>query len=306
MLKIIVATFAICLLSASGTAAPAQEINVAVESEVNTDDDVALIQSAIESYVTAFNAKDVNQLVDHWSTSGVYVSRSTGDQLAGRDALKKGFAAYFEGDQAPKLAVVTESIDFISPSVARELGTATVTRSAEDVVETSYSAIYIKENGSWLIDRVTEAEIEPEVSHAAQLQPLAWLIGDWVDSGDGVTIEMSCQWTRNQNYISRKYTVTDQEQFESSGLQIIGWDAAKNELRSWLFDSNGIVVTGTWTQRDQKWIVQSVATLADGTQGSFTSVFEPFEDGNYGWRKINRVLDGKLLPNLDQVVVQRK
>ena len=66
------------------------------------------------------------------------------------------------------------------------------------------------------------------------------------------------------------------------------------------------MINGTWTKRDDRWVVQSVATLADGSTGSFTSVFRPLDDGNFTWQKLNRVLDGKLLPNIDEIVVQRK
>ena len=127
-----------------------------------------------------------------------------------------------------------------------------------------------------------------------------------MDAGEEVTIEMECDWTTNQNFISRKYTVSTEDGIDSTGLQIIGWDAKEKQIRSWLFDSNGGVITGTWTNRDDRWIVQSVATLPDGASGSFTSVFRPTEDGNYSWQKINRVLDGKLLPNVPEVIVQRR
>jgi hypothetical protein len=49
-----------------------------------------------------------------------------------------------------------------------------------------------------------------------------------------------------------------------------------------------------------------VATLADGGSGSFASVFRPLEDGRYAWQKINRVVDGQLLPNVDEVIIKRQ
>ena len=164
----------------------------------------------------------------------------------------------------------------------------------------------MKRGGKWLIDRVTEDEIITRPSHYQQLQGLEWLVGEWVDAGEGFTIDMNCKWTENQNYISRTYTVSSEDRAQSSGLQIIGWDPKQKLIRSWLFDSNGGVINGVWTRRDDRWIVQSVATLADGETGSFTSIFQPSEDGNYTWQKTNRVLGGKLLPNIDEVVVQRK
>ena len=269
-------------------------------------DDTLQIQAAIESYVAAFNAKDVATLVELWSPDGVYISRSSGEQLVGREVMTKEFSEQFGAETVPQLAVETESIDFVSPNVAIERGLATVTYGADEISETSYRVVYVKRDGKWLIDRVTEESRTAADSHAEQLKELEWLIGDWVDVGEGVSIDMSCQWARNRNYISRKYQVHAEGLFSSSGLQIIGWDAAKQQICSWLFDSEGGFVKGTWTKSDDQWVVQSVATLADGAEGSFTSIFRPTDDGNYTWRKINRVVDGKLLPNLEEIVVQRK
>lgn len=166
--------------------------------------------------------------------------------------------------------------------------------------------VYVKRDGAWLIDRVTEDEISSDSPHHEHLKKLEWLVGEWFVAGDGFAVEINAQWTKNQTFISRKYTVSNEVDVESSGLQMIGWDPKENQIRSWLFDSDGGVVTGEWTQRDDQWIVQSVATLADGGSGSFTSLWRPLADGTCAWQKVNQVIDGRLLPNLDEIVLQRK
>ena len=292
--------FVVLCLSATGFVASGQD--TATES----NDGTAAIKGAIQSYVMAFNARDAQKLASHWSPEGVYISRTSGEQVVGRDAIAVEFAAMFAGESVPKLSVATESIEFISPNVALERGTATLTNAEGDVAQSNYRVVQVKRDGTWLIDRVTEDNIITEPSHYEQLKDLEWLIGEWVDDIDEVTIEIASRWTEKQNFISRTYTVSNGEEVNSSGLQIIGWDAKQKQIRSWLFDSNGGFVTGTWTKRDDRWLVPSVATLTDGTSGSFTSVFRPLEDGDYAWQKINRVMDGKLLPNIDEGVVHRK
>lgn len=264
------------------------------------------IRAAIASYVKAFNARDVKTLVAHWSPQGVYVSASTGEQVVGREAIESQFESMLEGDGGPNLAVTTESIELISPSVALERGKAIVTRGEDDVTQTDYRVIYVERDGKWLIDRVTEDEPDVTDTRYERLKDLEWMIGEWNDIGEGFVIDVDCQWTEKQNFIRKLYSVSNQDGVESSGLQIIGWDASTKQIRSWLFDSEGGTVDGTWSHRDDRWVVQSVATLADGSKGSFTSVFRPLEDGNFAWQKINRVLDGKLLPNIPEVIVQRK
>ncbi|TWU40945.1 YybH family protein [Novipirellula artificiosorum] len=292
-------------LAVAGLVATSQDVTA--KPEDGADNARAEIAAAAQSYLSAYNSRDVAKLVSHWSPDGVYISRTSGDQVVGREAMTEEFTSVFADGNAPKLTATTESIDFVSPNVAVEHGTATVTRSEGDLIETNYSIVYVKRDGVWLIDRVTEDEILVQSSHYEQLKNLEWLVGSWVDAGDdGVTIELNCQWTKNQNYLSRTYTVVNQQEVESTGLQIIGWDPKEKEVRSWLFDSNGGFIRGTWNQRGDRWIVQSVATLADGATGSFTSVFRPTEDGNYSWQKINQVVAGEILPNLDEVIVRRK
>ena len=118
-------------------------------------------------------------------------------------------------------------------------------------------------------------------------------------------MNIECDWTTKQNYISRKFSVAGENGIESSGLQLIGWDAKEQLIRSWLFDSDGGFVHSEWSFRDDRWVVQSVATLVDGSAGSYTTILRPIDDDSYGWQKINRVRDGKLLPNIGEITIQR-
>jgi uncharacterized protein (TIGR02246 family) len=264
------------------------------------------IRDAINSYVVAFNARDAEALVAHWSPNGVYTSRTSGEQVTGREAMAAEFIAMFAGEDVPQLSVTTDSIEFISPNVALERGRATVTAPDESVSETSYSVVFVKRDGQWLIDRVTEEEVFDEPSNYEHLKGLEWMLGNWIDEEEGLSITTECNWTRNQNFISRIYEVTADGEVTSSGLQVIGWDASQQEIRSWLFDSSGSIVQGIWKDKGDRWTVQSVASLADGSKGSFTSIFRPIDENSFCWQKVNRVRDGEILPNIDEVIVTRQ
>ncbi len=276
--------------------------------EANNDEnaDTTEIQVAIDSYVAAFNARDIEKLASHWSTGGVFVSSETGERTVGRDAIVTNLRALLAGDESPTLAVATESIEFISPNVALERGVATASFTGEQAIESDYRVVYVKTGGKWLIDRVTDEKRVAKITHVAELQPLEWLIGDWAIRGDGYLVEFSCQWTKNRNFISRKFKVIEGNETKSSGLQIIGWDAKEKKIRSWLFDSDAGVVMGEWMERDGQWVVNSKVTLADGAAGSFTGIFQQTDEDGYKWKKINQVLDGKLLPNVEEIVATRQ
>ncbi len=253
----------------------------------------------------AFNARDAARLASYWSANGVYINPSSGEQTVGREAIETGFKEIFSQETVPQLAVATESIQLVSPSVAVERGTATVMRTDNDVEQSRYSVVYVKQNGNWLIDRVSENEIEIRSSNYERLKELEWLVGDWTMAGDGFRVEFSAQWTANRNFISRKFKVLDEFEVETTGLQIIGWDAQNEVIRSWLFDSDGTVVTGKWNRKDDGWSVVAKASLIDGSAGSYTTVFRRVDADHYGWQKVNRVLDGEILPNIDELIVTR-
>ena len=60
--------FVIFWLAAASLVATGQD------AVTETDDASAEIKAAIQSYILAFNARDVAKLVSHWSPEGVYVS----------------------------------------------------------------------------------------------------------------------------------------------------------------------------------------------------------------------------------------
>ena len=274
-------------------------------------DEVA-IRKTVESYVEAFNRQDAKGLAAHWSEEGVYSSRLSGEQITGRAALETEFAAQFQGNGDVRLEVRVDSIEFVSPNVALEHGTATVTRPDETPDKSSYTAVHVKRDGKWLLDRVREEdELDAEeeeakpISHYEQLKDLEWMIGKWVDDAGGDIITTECEWTRNKNHITRSFTVTIDGRVDLAGMQIIGWDPALKQIRSWIFDSDGGFVEGVWSSDGDRWLVQSTATLPDGTRGSYTSVLRPLDENSFGWQKTNRVTDGKLLPSIDEVVIIR-
>ncbi|MEM8667322.1 MAG: nuclear transport factor 2 family protein [Planctomycetota bacterium] len=277
-----------------------------VQAAEETPDPILEVQNAVQDYAKAFNARDVDKLAAAWTVEGVYISPLTGERTDGREALRAQFKSLFaESDDVGTLTLVSETIDLVSPRVAVESGRALVVQ-GDDTITTSYKSVFVKEDGKWLLDRVSENEVPMATLRYEKLRGLEWMIGQWVDASEGYTFEVDCAWTSNQTYISRKFSVTDAEGVSSSGLQLIGWDPKEKQIRSWLFDSDGGFVSGVWTERDGVWKVRSTATLADGSSGSFVGVYRQTDDGNYTWQKVNQIIDGQLLPNLDEVTVLRK
>ena len=143
--------------------------------------DKVAIKKTIESYTTAFNARDAKALAEHWGPEAVYVNPLTGVQVEGRDAIIKEFESIFTDLKNTKLAVDVESIRFVSPSVAVENGVAKLLSADGQPEESSYTAIHVKRDGKWLLDRVTEEDVPVVLSHYEQLKELEWMIGSWIE-----------------------------------------------------------------------------------------------------------------------------
>lgn len=269
--------------------------------------DETAIRGNVQAYVEAFNRKDSKAVAALWAPEGVYASRTTGRESVGAAAIEQELAAEFAADKATRLEVTVNAIDWLSPNVAIERGTARLVAPEADPAELDYSAVHVKHDGKWLLDRITEDEVAAAPSHHEQLKPLEWLIGDWSDEDaeDGLRVEMSCKWAKNQNFISRAFSVSLGGEIELSGLQIIGWDAAQGKIRSWAFDSDGGFAEGTWSNKENRWIVDSAATLPDGRRASSVNVMTVVDDNSVLWKITGREVDGEILPDLPEVKVSR-
>jgi hypothetical protein len=170
-----------------------------------------------------------------------------------------------------------------------------------------YSAVHVKRDGQWLLDRVSESDAPvPPPSNYEHLKELEWMVGSWVDRDENATIQTDCEWAKNKNFMTRSFAVVIGDQVDMAGMQIIGWDPAAKQIRSWVFDSDGGFGEGKWTHTGDKWFIQAAGTLADGRQTSATNVMRYIDDDSLTWQSINREVDGELLPNVDEVLIVRK
>ncbi len=275
-------------------------------SQEQTHPDVAAIESALESYIAAYNAGDAKALALHWGEAGQY-TLPDGTVVQGRVELEQLFTAHFAESKNRVMELEGTLIEFLSPNVAKETGMARVILDEGEPSETYYIAIHVKGADGWKIDSVSEdASIQPAPSHYSQLSQLEWMIGDWVDAGGDATVATNCQWTVNQNFITRSFKVYVEGGIQFEGTEVIGWDPANQTIRSWMFDSDGGFAAGKWTGGESHWTVQTINTLPDGRQGSATHVYDLVDENTFRFQSVGRQLDGELLPNIEPVTIVRE
>jgi len=269
----------------------------------------AAIRKCDDAYVEAYNNHDAKALAAMWSPEAVYVDPETGEEAIGRDEIEKAFADTFEGLQDAKLQIDVEAIKFLSPNVAVESGTARILWPNEEPDESTYSALFVKRDGKWLLDRVTEEEPpSPPPSNYDHLKDLEWMVGSWIDNevDADATIQTDCDWTKNQTFMTRSFAIVVGDQVDMAGMQIIGWDPGEKQIRSWVFDSDGGFTEGKWTRKGDRWLIQQIGTLSDGSKSSAVHIMKQIDNDSFTWQSVQRSVNGDLLPDVAEVTVVRK
>lgn len=152
MQKHILFLTALTLLTLPGLAR-AQPETPAVAAQ--SADEKAIRENAA-AYVAAFNKRDAQSLAALWSPEAVYTNRLTGEQVVGQAAIAKQIDTQLKAAGKAKLEVVVEKVDFVSPNVAIERGVTRVIPEKGEPEESNYTAVEVKRDGRWLLDRVTE------------------------------------------------------------------------------------------------------------------------------------------------------
>jgi len=269
--------------------------------------DEAAIRKNAEAYVEAYNKRDAKAVAEMWSPDAVYMDPGTDEAAIGREEIEKLFATTLANLGEGKLEVSVESVRFISTNVAIENGTVRILRPNAEPDETYYSAVNVRRDGKWLLDRVSEESPPAQApSPSEHLKELDWMIGSWIDQDEEATIQTDCEWTKNQNYMTRSFAVVVDGQVEMAGMQMIGWDPIAKQIRSWVFDSDGGFAEGKWTHKGDRWLIKQTATLPDGRKSSAVNIIKRINDNSFTWQSIQREVAGDLLPNVDEVLVVRK
>lgn len=274
------------------------------EDAQRPNNDEAAVCKAVTAYVDAFNRGDAKNAASEWAEDGEYVT-DEGEHLKGRDAIRKGLEGIF-AESRPHLDVDRPSVHFVTPEVATVEGTADVVAEGEAPSESSYIAIFVKQQNKWKLHSIRETALPSPPSHYDQLQELDWMIGHWVDRDENATIDTVCQWTKNKNFITRSFTASIAEHVELEGTQVVGWDPSTKTIRFWLFDSDGGFSEGTWSRDGNRWTIQSRHVLPDGRVGSSTNILTRVDQKTFTWESMGREVGGEMLPNVEAVTIVRQ
>jgi uncharacterized protein (TIGR02246 family) len=272
--------------------------------------DEQTLRATAEEFVKAFDSGDAQALGALWTTDADYTDEN-GKAFHGRAAIEKEYAELFKEHPGMTIKIDVQSLRMLNPTTALEDGRSAIIAEGQTISQARYTAVHVKDNGKWLLSAVRDM---PDTGSAdASVRALDFFVGDWAAHGDTVSVKTSCKWGVGKKFLLRTFVVTSRieegsekkEASEKSGLQIIGFDSATRQIRSWTFDSSGGHGQGLWTAVDGGWAIESQGVLADGTPTASTDLIERVNDNIVGWQSVNRTAGGQQLPDTEQVVLER-
>jgi uncharacterized protein (TIGR02246 family) len=265
--------------------------------------DEAAIRANIAAFLKAYNAGDAKAIAELFTTDG-QVEDKEGNISEGREAIARTFGDVFEANPDKELEVFVESIRFIGADLAVEKGTTKEINPGEAPEYDRYTAVHVRRDGKWQMALARDEE-GPDSSPHERLQPLAWLVGDWVDDGGSTVVLSSCRWSKDKNYLLQEFHVKVNGQDEMNISQRIGWDPLNKRIRTWVFDSEGGYGESFWTRDGSGWIIKATAVRPDGTTASATNRLVPAGKDAYVWRSLDRVVGDELEDPIEVKVVRK-
>lgn len=274
------------------------------DSAKNSADEEAIRETGA-TFARAYDKADAKATAAHFTADAEYVDEQ-GTIFQGRQAIEECLTAFFIANPGSQLEVAIDTIRFVSPGVAVEDGSTTVTRPAGGLSDYSrYTAVHVKTNGRWLTASSREHAPKDRREHVAKLQQLDWLLGEWVDEGDDSLVDFSCKAVDNGNFLLREFTVRIAGEAAMTGSQRIGWDPVSGTLRTWVFDSEGGYGEGTWHRNGDSWVLKSTGVTAEGQPASSTSLFTMVSGHAMTWQAVDREVAGVHLPDTDEYILVR-
>jgi hypothetical protein len=132
------------------------------------------------------------------------------------------------------------------------------------------------------------------------------MVGEWLDQDENASVRTQWQWSKNKAFLTSTFSVSVDDRIDLEGTQIIGWDAANGQIRSWIFDSEGGFGEGVWRHAGNQWIVETTSTMNDGSQGSAVNVYTIVDENTFLWKSVERQVNGEPQPDIEELPVQRQ
>lgn len=263
------------------------------------------VEAAVRAYVDAFNKRDLKAVGELWTDSAVYTNRETGERTESKERILQDIETAFKERPGTRLTIDIAHVRLVRPDLAMVEGRVLTTAPDQDPAQTDLTALLAKSGDKWRIESAQESTASLPPTPYDALKDLEWLVGQWRDQSDEVSVDTTVRWTENQSFLLRSYQVIDKEGVERKGTQVIGWDPRQRQIRSWSFDSDGSFGEATWSKSGEEWVVRIAVTGADGTAITATQVLKEQGENAASIQSVGLEVDGELRPSKPPVKMVR-
>jgi uncharacterized protein (TIGR02246 family) len=264
------------------------------------------IHKVLMDYVAAFNKGDVDA-ASRFFAADAEVTDDTGKVSKGRDAIRQELQKLAKAGKSMRIEAEIISCRALVPD-ACSVDVATTIKPADGLpIQTKCHFVVAKRDGQWSIVEARESGSAAATAESGTpLDQLAWMVGEWADTSDRVDVRINCEWFANKHFLVRSFTVTTDGELDLQGTEIVGYDPAAKQIRSWVFDSDGTFSEGTWAQQGKSWVETMKGVLADGRKASAIHSFTPADGNSYVFSSANREVGGQVQPNITEIKMVRE
>jgi uncharacterized protein (TIGR02246 family) len=258
------------------------------------------IEQSSRDFVKAFAKGDARAVAALWTEQGELLDVH-GHLTRGRDAIEKAFAEVFKENPGARVEVAIESIRFPAPGLAIEEGFLRQMSAGRELPATTlYSATHVREGGQWKIAATREWGAGQD-----RLQDLDWLLGKWKATLPDQEVTLSLSRNENKTFLTGRFTRTAKGKVVTSGTMRISQDPQTGQLRSWHFEEDGGHGQALWVRDGNRWVLDSIGVLADGTETHAVNILGRINDDAVTWRSIDRVMGNHELPDTVPIKLRR-
>src|SRR5262249_55785213 len=212
------------------------------------------------------------------------------------DMVKKSAGQY----KGYTMKINVASVHFPRPDVALDEGSVTLTSPEGKSDSNRYLSVWVKNGDRWQLRDVHDLPAPDESDTSMDpLKQFSWLVGEWSYSGENVTVNLKCRWALDKQYLVSEYEVTRPGGQAKRAVQWLGWDPASEQIRSWVFDSDGGNGQAIWQRDGNTWTSQSEGVLRDGKTGTSVNSIQFVDDSHFVWTSKQREIDDNPVPDVE-------
>jgi uncharacterized protein (TIGR02246 family) len=264
------------------------------------DDREAIAQRGRE-FREAFAKGDAKAIAAMYTEQGEYYDDATGEAFRGRTEIAKAYADLFKEQPGRKIVVESKSLRFLGGDTAIQEGLVRLEPVGSEMpISTRFSCVLVREDGQWKLALEREWGV-----HEDKLEDLAWLIGEWTAQTKERELRMNFRWNDKKTLIVNKFTVKEAGKDSHSGTQRIGVDPESGQIRSWMVDHQGGRGQSVWVRDGKSWLLDSVGTLANGTETTSVNIISRVNENAFTWRSVDRRIGDDELAPTDPIKVTR-